>query len=123
MVNRDGQTKTKLPTQFKTNKSKKKILKKEGDKLNYQIIKCVICGKKKMEKYDLKSQDENSSRTVTINKCKNCKFTNASTITFYNSEGDDQYSVNYFNPKALEDKTQQNHSGERDDKRIQLLML
>jgi hypothetical protein len=103
MVNRDGQTRTKLPTQYKTNKSKKKILKKEGDRLNYQIIKCVVCNKKKMEKYELKDQ---KGEMVTINKCKNCKFTNLSVVQVsYNSEGDDQYSVNYFNPKALEDKS------------------
>jgi hypothetical protein len=102
MVNRDGQFKTRLPTQYRTNKSKKKILKKEGDKLNYQIIKCVICSKKKMEKYDLKDPN---GQTITINKCKNCKFTNASVVQAFTSEGDDQYSVNYFNPKQLEDKS------------------
>ena len=105
MVNRDGQFKTRLPTQYRTKKSKKKILKKEGDKLNYQIIKCVVCGKKKMEKYDLK--DENGE-IVTINKCKNCKYTNASVVTVssWNSDGDSPYSVTYFNPQIpLEDKS------------------
>ncbi|MDF2736313.1 MAG: hypothetical protein K0S93_169 [Nitrososphaeraceae archaeon] len=102
MVNRDGQTRTKLPTQYKTNKSKKKILKKEGDRLNYQIIKCVVCNKKKMEKYELKDQ---KGEMVTINKCKNCKFTNASVVQAFTSDGSDPYVVNYFNPKALEDKS------------------
>lgn len=111
MVNRDGQTKTKLPTQYRTKKSKKKILKKEGDKLNYQVTKCVVCGKNKMEKYELKDPN---GELVTINKCKNCKYTNASVVTAsYTSEGDNPYSVhyfnpnsvNYFNPKALEDKS------------------
>jgi hypothetical protein len=105
LVNKDGQFKVRLPTQYKTNKSKKKILAKEGDKLDYQIIKCVICNKKKMEKYNLTDE---KGQFVTINKCKNCKYTNASVVTVssYPSDGDDQYSVNYFNPKPpLEDKS------------------
>jgi hypothetical protein len=104
MVNRDGQTKTKLPTQYRTNKSsKKKILAKEGNKLDYQIIKCVVCNKRKMEKYNL--MDE-KGQFITINKCKNCKYTNASVVTsFYESDGGDPYVVNYFNPARLEDKS------------------
>jgi hypothetical protein len=103
MVNRDGQFKTRLPTQYKTNKSKKKILKQEGDKLNYQIIKCVVCAKKKMEKYDLKDP---KGELITINKCRNCKFTNASVVqASFTSDGGDPYVVNYFNPKSLEDKS------------------
>lgn len=99
-MNRDGQqTKTRLPTQYKTTtkKSKKKVLPKEGNKLNYEIKKCVICGKRKMEKYDLKQDD----RYVTINKCKYCKFINSSEVVAYSSDGGDAYSVNYFNPKRL----------------------
>lgn len=103
-MNRDGQFKTSLPTQYRTNKSKKKILKKEGDKLNYQITKCVVCGKRKMEKYDMKDQN---GEMVTINKCKGCKYTNSSVVTAsWNSDGNDPYSVTYFNPKTpLEDKS------------------
>ena len=105
MVTKSSQFKTRLPTQFKTKKSKKKILKKEGEKLNYQIKKCVICAKRKMERYDLK--DKETGQLVTINKCKHCKYTNASVVTAtasYNSDGDNPYSVTYFNPKPLEDK-------------------
>jgi primase-polymerase (primpol)-like protein len=103
LVNKDGQFKTRLPTQYRTNKSKKKILAKEGNKLDYQIIKCVVCAKKKMEKYNL--MDE-KGQFVTINKCKNCKYTNASVVTaFYESDGGDPYVINYFNPARLEDKS------------------
>lgn len=104
MVTKQGSYKTKLPTQYRTNKSKKKIIKQEGEKINYQIIKCVICAKKKMEKYDLKDPKGN---VVTINKCKNCKYMNSSVVTMYswNSGGDNPYAVNYYNPKALEDKS------------------
>ena len=57
-----------------------------------------------MERYDLK--DKETEQMVTINKCKHCKYTNASvvTATTYKSDGNDPYIVNYFNPKALEDK-------------------
>jgi hypothetical protein len=108
LVNRDGQTKVRLPTQYRTKKNTKKILKKNGDKLDYQIIKCIICGKRKMEKYDL--QDEKGNR-VTINKCKQCNFINSSEVIAYNSDGNDPYAdpnVTYFNPvkpKPLDDKS------------------
>lgn len=100
MVNRDGQTKTKLPTQYLTKKSKKKVLKKEGDKLNLSIVKCPVCNKQKMEKYD--KQEENNE-LIHINKCKNCKFINASTVAVYKPEY--PHTVTYFNPKPLEDKS------------------
>jgi len=106
LVTKQGSYKTTLPTQYRTKKSKKKILKQEGEKYNYQITKCVICAKKKMERYDLKDK-EGTGQLVTINKCKHCKYTNASVVTAtasYNSDGDNPYSVTYFNPKALEDK-------------------
>lgn len=81
MINKQGSYKTKLPTQYKS--KKKKVLAREGDKHNYSIIKCVICNKQKMEKYDLIDQDNNK---VTIRHCKNCGFTNASDIVFENKE-------------------------------------
>lgn len=106
MVTKEGQYKVKLPTQYRTKKSKKKVLKKEGDKFNYQIIKCVVCGKQKMEKYDLK---DCKGEYITINKCKNCKYTNASVVQVFTSDGNDPYhdpNVTYFNPgkRILEDK-------------------
>lgn len=57
-----------------------------------------------MEKYDLKND---KGAVVTINKCKQCNFINSSeVIVSWNSEElDGQYSVNYFKPKALEDKS------------------
>jgi hypothetical protein len=104
LVTKQGTWKAKLPTQYRTSNNKKKILKQEGDKLDYQITKCVVCAKKKMEKYNMKDP---KGELVTINKCKNCKYTNASVVTVsWNSDGDNPYSVNYFNPnKAIEDKS------------------
>ena len=102
MINRDGQVKTRLPTQFRTKKSKKKVLKQEGEKFNYEITKCVVCNKRKMERYDLK---DTKGDLLRINKCTNCKYTNASEVIAYNSDGDDPYAVNYFKPKPLEDKS------------------
>ncbi len=61
-----------------------------------------------MEKYDLKDKQGN---IVTINRCKNCKFTNLSELIVYNTDGNDPYAdpnVTYFNPvkpKPLEDKS------------------
>jgi hypothetical protein len=55
-----------------------------------------------MERYDLK---DSKGQLVTINKCKNCNFQNASEVIAYNSDGDDPYVVNYFKPKSLEDKS------------------
>lgn len=101
MVNKDGQTKVKLPTQYRTKQSKKKVLKKEGDKLNYQITKCPVCNKKKMEKYDI--QQEENNELIHINKCKNCQFINASTVAIYKPEY--PHTITYFNPKPIEDKS------------------
>jgi hypothetical protein len=55
-----------------------------------------------MERYDLK---DDKGQLLRVNKCKNCKYTNASEVIAYNSDGNDPYSVNYFKPKALEDKS------------------
>ena len=88
MVNRDGQVKTRLPTQYRTKKSKKKVLKQEGEKFNYQITKCVVCGKRKMERYDLKDP---KGQLLRVNKCKNCRYTNASEVIAYNSDGGDAF--------------------------------
>ena len=103
MVTKQGSYKAKIPTQYRTKKSKKKVLKQEGEKFNYEIKKCVICGKKKMERYDLKDQ---KGAVVTINRCKSCKFINSSeVIAYHNSDGGDPYTVTYFKPKSLEDKS------------------
>jgi hypothetical protein len=99
-VTKNSNYKVKLPTQFRTKKStKKKVLKKEGDKLNLSIKKCVICNKKKMENYDIK---DSKGELVRINKCKNCNFLNASTISVYKPEY--PHTVTYYNPPSLEDK-------------------
>ena len=58
-----------------------------------------------MEHYDLKDE---KGATVTINKCKNCKFINASEVIAYNTDGNDPYAdqnVTYFKPKSLENKS------------------
>lgn len=108
MVTKSGQFKTKLPTQYRTLKSSKKVLKKEGEKHNYSIIKCTICGKQKMEKYDLMDKETNTI-TTTIRECKNCKFINASSV-FYNpvQATESQHPITYFKPSgSLEDKSSQ----------------
>lgn len=102
MPNKDGQYITRLPSQYRTKKSKKKVLKKEGDKHNYSIEKCPVCSKQKMEKYDL--IDKGSS--VTMRKCKNCNFINASSV-FYNPPPENT-PITYFKPSgSLEDKSEE----------------
>ena len=101
MVTKNSNYKVKLPTQLRSKKSTKKVLAKEGDKHNYSIIKCVICNKQKMEKYDLIDEQNNK---VTIRHCKNCKFTNASNIIFENTPSNTP-PITYFKTSgALEDR-------------------
>lgn len=99
MTNKQGSYTTKLPTQYRTKKSKKKVLKKEGDKLNLSIVKCPVCNKQKMEKYDKQENNE----LIHINKCKKCNFINASTVAVYKPEY--PHTVTYYNPPSLEDKS------------------
>lgn len=105
MVNKQGSYKTKLPTQYrsKSTTKKKKVLKKEGDKLNYTIVKCPVCNKRKMQKYDFKQEINNE--LVHINECKNCKFINSSTVVYQKPEY--PHNITYFNPKPLEDINKQ----------------
>lgn len=75
MVTKDGQFKTKLPTQYKTNNKKKIIIEKEGSKLNYQKnIKCFVCGKRKMEKYYEKIVED--GRLYKVKTCNYCNYSN-----------------------------------------------
>lgn len=111
--NKDGTYRTKLPSQFKSRKSKKKILSREGDKLNLSIRKCPVCSKKKMESYDIK---ENITETIVseelihINKCRKCNFINQSTIAVYRKEY--PHTITYFDPKPL---TYNNNNNKNDD--------
>lgn len=103
MVTKEGQYKVKLPTQYRTKKSKKKVLKKEGDKHNYSIEKCPVCSKQKMEKYDVRDSTNNLAM-ITMRKCKNCNFINASSV-FYNPPPENT-PITYFKPSgSLEDKS------------------
>jgi len=98
LTNKQGSYTTKLPTQFRTRKSKKKVLKKEGDKHNLSIEKCPVCNKQKMEKYDLIYKENGSS--VTIRKCKKCGFTNASSVVWMNMN-ESKPSISFFDPKRV----------------------
>jgi hypothetical protein len=105
LVNKDGQFKTRLPTQYRTKKSSKKVLKKEGEKHNYSIEKCVICNKKKMEKYDLINKETNSKIT-TIRKCKNCNYVNSSSVVWENNNNNNNTPITYYKPAgSLQDKS------------------
>lgn len=107
MINKEGQYKTRLPTQYRTtsNKSKKKVLKKEGDKYNFSIERCPVCGKKKMEKYDVRDST-NSLAMITMRKCKNCNFINGSSV-FYHPPEEPTYHITWYKPSgSLEDKSE-----------------